>query len=737
LVPDDFGPGASYGYSVESSSTAKIAGSRGARTLLPTVPFMALKRLATPRTAAVVGIFEGALAIAVVVISTIAHKSASGLPVLVLVIALLAVGTVVAYRRPAHRMGWIMLGASGFLLLTGIGGSYAVLDYREHHGALALGPVAVVLQLSWAPAIVLFLLAVVLYPDGRLPSRRWRWPVFAVLAIAGVWQLGAYAIAADTVIAGHIAVTSSGDLAQIDQPSGAWAWWGVVQLLFFGASAALLIAWVRSQVVGYRELSGERRMQQKWLLAGAAVASGSFVLIIPDVVSNAPIVQTLGNLAPVGIAAIPVAIGIGILRFHLYDLDVVVSRSIAYGALALTVSALYVAVVVVLSLLVHHGSRSLGVSLIATVFAAAAFQPLRTRAQRMADRIVYGRRATPYEAVTHLADRLAGSYDVDRVLIEAAQVLVQATAAERGDVWLRAQNGLLAPLATWPAHVTAPEPLPATMMQAGVLDGRHAIAPVRHQGVLLGAVGVSKRVGEAASQAELRLLGHLASQAGLVLHNAKLAADLQRRLEDLVASRQRLVRAQDEARRRLERDLHDGAQQRLIALNMKLGQLRSHFQEADREAEAALEQLRSELDAALDDIRTTSRGIYPPLLADRGLEAALRSHVRTVPVPVTVNSTLEERCSREVEAAAYFCALEALQNVYRHAGADRATVRLDRFGDVLRLEVEDDGHGFDTARIPTGSGLTNIADRVDALGGGVETRSTQGSGTTIAIELPL
>jgi signal transduction histidine kinase len=698
---------------------------------------MALKRLATPRTAAVVGICEGALAIAVVVIGAIAHKSASGLPVLVLVIALLAVGTVVAYRRPAHRMGWIMLGASGFLLLTGIGGSYAVLDYREHHGALPLGPVAVVLQPSWAPAIVLFLLAVLLYPDGRLPSRRWRWPAFALLALAGVWQLGAYAIAADAIVAGHIAVRAGGDLAQVDNPSGGWAWWGVVQLLFFGASAALLIAWVRSQVVGYRELSGERRMQQKWLLAGAAIASGSFVLIVPAVVSNAPIPQALGNAAPIGIAAIPVAIGVGILRFHLYDLNVVVSRSIAYGALALTVSALYVAIVVVLSLLVHHGSRSLGVSLIATVFAAAAFQPLRTRAQRMADRIVYGRRATPYEAVTHLADRLAGSYDVDRVLIEAARVLVQATAAERGDVWLRAQNGLLAPLASWPVAAEVPEPLSVAMMEAGVLDGRRAIVPVRHQGVLLGAVGVTKRAGEAASEAELRLLGHLASQAGLVLHNAKLAADLQGRLEDLVASRQRLVRAQDEARRRLERDLHDGAQQRLIALNMRLGQLRSHFRQTDGEAEGALEQVRSELDAALDDIRTTSRGIYPPLLADRGLEAALRSHVRTVPVPVTISSTLEGRCSREVEAAAYFCALEALQNVYRHSAAGRAMVRLDQIGDVLRLEVQDDGRGFDPAGIPTGSGLTNIADRADALGGSLEIRSADGNGTTIAIELPL
>jgi signal transduction histidine kinase len=696
-----------------------------------------MKRLATPRTAAAVGICEGALVIAVLVVSSIAHQPASGLPVVVLILALLGVGTAVAHRRPAHRMGWIMLGASGFLLLTGVGGSYAVLDYREHHGALPLGPAAVLLQPSWAPAIVLFLLTVLLYPDGHLPSRRWRRPVFALLVIAAAWQLGAYAIATDTIVAGHIDIVPSGDLAQIDNPTGAWAWWGFVQLLFFSAAAGVLVAWVSSQVVGYRKLSGERRTQQKWLLAGAAIATGSFLLIIPAVVSDAPVAQALGNFSPVGIVAIPVAIGIGILRFDLYDLDVVVSRSITYGVLALAVSVLYLAIVVLLSLLVNHGDRSLGISLVATVSAAAAFQPLRTRAQRMADRIVYGRRATPYEAVTHLADRLAGSYDVNRVLTEAAQVMVQATAAERGDVWLRAQNGLLAPLASWPADVPAPEPVRAAIVEAGVLDGRRAIAPVRHQGVLLGAVGVTKRVGETSSESELRLLGHLASQAGLVLHNAKLAADLQRRLEELVASRQRLVSAQDEARRRLERDLHDGAQQRLIALNMKLGQLRSHLPQSDREAEASLEQLRSELDAALDDIRTTSRGIYPPLLADQGLEAALRSHVRTVPVPVTISSSLERRPSREVEAAAYFCTLEALQNVYRHADASRAVVRLENSGGVLQFEVEDDGHGFDPGRARDGSGLTNIADRADALGGRVEIRSSKGNGTTIEIELPV
>jgi signal transduction histidine kinase len=650
-----------------------------------------------------------------------------------------AVGLLVLERRPRHPAGWILVGFAAVVLLQTDGLLLSIVHYRNHVGSPGVGWLGVLSNLLWIPLLLSVAPVVALFPDGRVPARHARTGLGLYVLLAMGVSAYFYAHALGDLAHGRVTINgSTGDLAEIDNPHGALAWWyggwGVLVLTGLVAALALL-------VVKFRRADGETQQQLRWFLFGAVVVATGIVPVVVTNYSGNP-TSSLVNALPaaylaVALAALPITVGVGILRFHLYDLNVVLSRSIAYGALALMVSAVYLAIVAVLSLPVHHGSRSLGVSLVATVLAAAAFQPLRARAHRMADRIVYGRRATPYEAVTHLADRLAGSYDVDRVLVEAAQVLVQATAAERADVWLRAQNGLLAPLASWPADVEVPEPLQATMMDAGVLHGPRAIAPVRHQGVLLGAVGVTKRVGETASETELRLLGHLASQAGLVLHNAKLATDLQRRLEELVASRQRLVRAQDEARRRLERDLHDGAQQRLIALNMKLGQLGSHFQQPDREAEGALEQLRSDLDAALDDIRATSRGIYPPLLADRGLEAALRSHVRTVPVPVTIKSSLEGRCSREVEAAAYFCTLEALQNVCRHAAASLAVVRLDHIADVLRLEVEDDGHGFDQARRPAGSGLTNIADRADALGGSVELQSAQGSGTTIVIKLPL
>jgi signal transduction histidine kinase len=254
---------------------------------------------------------------------------------------------------------------------------------------------------------------------------------------------------------------------------------------------------------------------------------------------------------------------------------------------------------------------------------------------------------------------------------------------------------------------------------------------VRHQGVLLGALTITKRSGEQLTPVEENLLAHLAGQAGLVLKNVGLSADLQARLEDLRASRQRLVTAQDEERRRLERNLHDGAQQHLVALKVKLG-LAELLMGRDREkAMVTLGQLKADADEALDTLRDLARGIYPPLLADRGLAAALESQARKATVPVTVDADGVGRYSQEVEAAVYFSVLEALQNVQKYAGASRVEVRLREESGELRFSVDDDGRGFDVAVTKMGSGLVNMADRLDALGGQLQLTSTIGSGTSV------
>jgi signal transduction histidine kinase len=256
------------------------------------------------------------------------------------------------------------------------------------------------------------------------------------------------------------------------------------------------------------------------------------------------------------------------------------------------------------------------------------------------------------------------------------------------------------------------------------------VAPVRHQGELLGALTVRKTPAEPATPAEERLVADLAAQAGLVLRNAALIADLR-------ASRQRLVAAQDEERKRIERNLHDGAQQQLIALAVK-ARLAQQLAERDAGKSASLlGTIQRDAEAALDDLRDLARGIYPPLLADRGLGAALEAQARKAPILVTVDVAADARYPQAIEAAVYFCCLEALNNIAKYANASRAIVRIARDDGQLRFEVADDGKGFDVGSTTHGTGLQGMADRLDALGGRFEVISAPGTGTTISGTLTL
>jgi signal transduction histidine kinase len=254
---------------------------------------------------------------------------------------------------------------------------------------------------------------------------------------------------------------------------------------------------------------------------------------------------------------------------------------------------------------------------------------------------------------------------------------------------------------------------------------------------VLGALSLSKRTGESLTPVEENLLTHLAGQAGLVLKNVGLTADLQARLVELRASRQRLVSAQDEERRRLERNLHDGAQQHLVAIKVKLGLAEMLASRDPEKARATIVQLKGDADEALATLRDLARGIYPPLLAEKGLGAALESQARKATVPVTVDADGTGRYSQDVEAAVYFSVLEALQNVQKYAQASQATVRLREEDGMLRFDVADDGEGFDVTTTAKGSGLINMTDRVDALDGAVQLTSEPGRGTRLSGSLPV
>jgi signal transduction histidine kinase len=253
--------------------------------------------------------------------------------------------------------------------------------------------------------------------------------------------------------------------------------------------------------------------------------------------------------------------------------------------------------------------------------------------------------------------------------------------------------------------------------------------PVLHQGELLGAISVQMPKDEPLRPAGEQLVADVASQAGLVLSNAALVGDLR-------ASRQRLVTAQDETRRRLERNIHDGAQQDLVALGIKLRLTGLTVDEDPAEAKEMLGELQADAAGALANLRDLARGIYPPLLADLGLVAALNAQANKSPVPVTVDADGIGRYGQDTEAAVYFCCLEALQNIAKYAHAAQAGICLQAQNGTLRFTVSDDGAGYDARHTPLGSGQRNMADRLAALGGRLEVRSHPGQGTTITAQLP-
>ena len=253
---------------------------------------------------------------------------------------------------------------------------------------------------------------------------------------------------------------------------------------------------------------------------------------------------------------------------------------------------------------------------------------------------------------------------------------------------------------------------------------------VRDGGELLGALSVEMAPSDPMDPSKEKLARDLAGQAGLVLRNVRL-------IEELRGSRRRIVAAQDERAKKLERDIHDGAQQQLVALAVKQRVAASLVGKDDARLSSLLQELQAETNEALQDLRDLARGIYPPLLADQGLDAALRGQARKATIPVEIDADGIGRYAQEVEAAVYFSCLEALQNVAKYAEATAARIRLGQANGTLAFEIEDDGVGFDPEAAPHGTGLQGIADRLAALGGELTIRSAPGDGTTVAGRLPI
>jgi signal transduction histidine kinase len=658
------------------------------------------------------------------------YDPSQDIPGAVAIASVVAVGALIVSRQPANRVGWILCATAVAITASfSLPVTYAALGLYVRPGSVPLPLWPLLLsELSFAPTICLPLVALpLLFPHGQTPSRRWLL-VFVAPAIG--WLL-TVPMAGDST-----AFTSQ---YHVPGPLAIGALTGYQNSPLVATAPLFLLIGVllafASLVVRYRRGSADERHQIKWFLAAMGVTILAFFVAgirLPGLGIVIP-----AWLGPLSFITLPTAIGVAVLKYRLYDIDVVINRTLVYGALAVFITAVYVAIVVGIGTVVGSGGKpNLALSIVATAIVAVAFQPVRERLQKFANRIVYGKRATPYEVLSQFSERVAESYAADDVLPRMARVLADGTGAARADVWLRTGD-ILRQAASWPVHSAAAEPA----RMAGdslpeMLEVDRAVE-VRHQGELLGALTVTKRKGESLTPVEEKLLSDLAGQAGLVLKNVGLTAELLQRLEDLRASRQRLVAAQDEERRRLERNLHDGAQQNLVALKVKLGLAELMAEKDPARAKQLVGELKSDADEALETLRDLARGIYPPLLADKGLAAALESQARKATVPVEVVAVGVGRYPQDIEAAVYFCCLEALQNVQKYAQATRATVHLAQAGGVLAVAVEDDGRGFDPHATKKGSGLQNMEDRLDALGGTVEIHSAPGSGATVTVRLPV
>ena len=649
-------------------------------------------------------------------------------------------GGLIASQRQRNLVGWLFLFMSIVMGVSGFGAQYARLAVITDPGLP--GAQWALWLFTWLEGLVYpagaASITLMVIPDGRLPSRRWRGlaglsVLLTVLIAVVLGALGSTPIAGpdnQPTLANPIALPA---LVALDG--------GPIGFLWYGGFVVLLVA-AAAPLVRLRRARGDERQQLKWI-AYVVVTTAAITLVplfgslfAPNSIFGGQDPFLLVNLLGFAVA-LPVAIGFAVFKYRLYDIDIIISRTLVYGSLAVFITAVYIGIAVGIGTLVGSGGKpNLALSIIATAIVAIGFQPVRERVQKVANRLVYGKRATPYEVLSEFSGRVAETYAADDVLPRMAQVLQEGTGAESATVWLRG-IAELRPAATYPTGVGEHRSMPMRNGSLPAVPDATTSVEVRHQGELLGALSVNKRRGETLTPIEQKLVDDLANQAGLVLKNVGLSADLHARLDELRASRQRLVHAQDAERRRLERNLHDGAQQHLVALKVKLGLAEVLLSRDPAKAAATLEQLKHDADEALETLRDLARGIYPPLLADKGLVVALESQARKATLPVMVQAVGVGRYPQDVEATVYFCVLEALQNIQKYAAAAHVVVRLDGSGETLTFVVDDDGAGFDTATAKKGAGLINMRDRLDALGGDVEVISHPGGGTRVAGRVPV
>src|SRR4051812_544401 len=608
--------------------------------------------------------------------------------------ALVGAGALIASREPGNAIGWVFC---GFGLLNALAGDLADgWGLRAAEQGWPGGPAGEwIANGSWLPSGFGWMLTFLLFPTGHLRVRDERWVVAVgavgcALAQVG-WSLGP-----------ELGVEFSAGrnpLATEALPTATL--FGVGFTLFGGA----LIASVASLVLRARSAGPVERQQLKWFVSAAVLA---VVVLLTSAVlwETVPVVRVLAALA---LTALPAAACVAILRYRLYDIDVVLDRTLVYAPLTVLLAGAYAGTAVLLGTAVGRGSAWATAG--ATLAVAAAFRPLRARVQAATDRRFHRVRYAALRQMTDFLETLrAGRASPEEVQEVLRDVLADPSVQvhfflPESQCYVDAQG---APVAAAPAVGLARLPVE----RAG-----RPLAEVLH----------------APSPGNDALLRQVVEAGGLAIEIARLRVELRRQLVEVRASRARIVEAGNVERRRIERDLHDGAQQRLVAIGLALRHAQHQLSTSEPErAGPTLDEAVAEVSVAIDELRELAHGL-PPAQLDAGLAPAFRELSRRAPVRVQVTAP-EERFDRGVEAAVYYIGCEGLTNAIKHAGASEVVLSAERVDGSLVVSVMDDGVGGAVAR--NGSGLHGLADRVAALGGTLRLESTAGAGTTLTAELP-
>jgi signal transduction histidine kinase len=652
----------------------------------------------------------------------------------VLSLAYPTVGALIVSRLPSNPIGWIFCGLGLVYDAEHFATAYA--DYALlQNVALPWGEYAAWFS-TWIgfayPTLGVFLL--LLFPSGRLPSRRWRIVAWAALLGAALTALGD-AFMPGGLFTHYYVENPFGIVGVIGGKVTTYAFFGVSRdlghaLLLTSNFVALL-----SLILRLRHARGNERQQLRWFLFAAVpltVFLSVFELIvianferttIPTgcypcwPVSAWLVVRTIHYASVLALLVVPVFTYIAILRYRLYDIDVVINRTLVYGSLSACVVGIYVLAVVGLGY-VFQAQGNLAVSLSATGLVAVLFQPLRGRLQRSVNRLMYGERDDPYAVISHLGRRLETALAPDTVLPTVVETIAQALKLPYAVILLKEGEGY------------------RTAASYGSPRGEPETLPLVYQGEEIGRLVLSPRTPEESfSDADRALLEDLARQAEVAVHAVRLTADLQR-------SRERLVATREEERRRLRRDLHDGLGAQLAGLNIQAGTIRRLIPSDPDAADELVVELREELRGAISDIRRLVYDLRPPALDDLGLVEAMRQLAERygskeeAPLRVAVEAQEDlPDLPAAVEVAVYRIVQEAITNVARHARATTCAARL-AIDDEVALEVVDDGVGISAGR-NAGVGLSSMRERASELGGTCLIQSVPDGGTRVIVRLPL